>query len=298
MKSFSGIIFTLMFTALLFSTSALIAQDTIHTINRKKIIAKVIQINNKDISYKKFSHLEGPIYRIDIRDVVKIVFANGVVDIFNQKLSTIPEPVYIPPPPPKYDPRGQDYYRNFVYLTVTDLFMGLISVGYERTAKSGKSSIRIPISFGMSSLGITKTVYDNKSPLSPVFPSGGYYFKNKIYSTGFELNAFPDGQGTVKYFLGPSVEYGRYHYYTYNGVPGEPGNYTLNKVTSPIFTIMFKNGVMIQPTKKFNLVVYFGLGTLNLAEKQYSRSSGDYYYSNSLLKYASVELGINAGYKF
>jgi len=273
-------------------------QDTLVTIRKKKIPAKVVEINSKDVKYKKFSDLSGPAYTIPRVDLIKIVYANGVVDTFNYKLIMIPEPVIISLPPAMPDPRSTDYFRNFVYITATDLLMGIFTVGYEYTLKTGKTSWRIPLSLGLSNLGITNTTYDNKSPMAPALPSGAYYFSNKIFSTGVELSFFPQGQGTIKYFWGPTVAYGLYNYYLYDGVESQPGTFVIQKQTSSMFTIMIKNGVLFQPTKKFNISGFLGFGLDNLTNKSYSSTGGNYYYSDGILRYFTTEIGINVGYKF
>jgi hypothetical protein len=274
------------------------AQDTIVTVRKKKIPAKVVEINHKDVRYKKFSNLSGPVYSIPKHDLIKIVYANGVTDTFNLKLIRIPEPFQIPENQQTPDPRSIDFFRNFASLNVTDLAMGLFSIGYERISKSGKSSVRIPLSFGMGNLGITKRKYDNTSSLSYVLPAGAYYFSNKIFSTGLELNFYPKGQGTIKYFAGPAFAYGQYHYFLYKAVESSPGTFTIEKRRSHLYNLMLKNGVLFQPSKKHNISLFLGLGFDNFGKEENSASGNDYYYSNSSFRHINFELGINAGYKF
>src|SRR5688572_16300461 len=83
-------------------------------------------------------------------------------------------------------PPTTDYSSNFVFCTVTDLFFGQVSFGYERTFQSGNYSLLIPLSFGIGS-----SEYDNSPPLAAVLPTGAYYFPNKIFSSGLELNYYP-----------------------------------------------------------------------------------------------------------
>lgn len=58
-------------------------QDTIKTRSGEVIIAKVLEINIKDIKYKKYSNLEGPIFTLDKKEVNNITFKNGEKEIFN-----------------------------------------------------------------------------------------------------------------------------------------------------------------------------------------------------------------------
>ncbi len=53
------------------------AQDVIHTRDSKTIEAKVLEINDVGISYKRFDNLEGPTFKMAADKIVKIVFENG-----------------------------------------------------------------------------------------------------------------------------------------------------------------------------------------------------------------------------
>ncbi len=60
----------------------LLAQDKIHTSNNSIIEAKVIEITQTEIKYKKFINQSGPLYTISKTDVVMIVYENGNFDEF------------------------------------------------------------------------------------------------------------------------------------------------------------------------------------------------------------------------
>lgn len=296
-------IFDLRFSALvvgfILGSCQLLAQDTIFVNNKKKILSKVLEINNRDVKYKKYSDLTGKTYLIDKRDLIKIVYSNGTADTFNVKLAKIPVKAQPAPVVKKFDPRAADYFRNHAFFNVTDLFFGVFTAGYERTIKSGKYSYLIPLSIGMTYMGITNSEYDQSNPMSSVFPMGAYYYKNKIFSTGIELNFFPAGQGTLKYFLGPALEYGQFRYYLYEGNENNPGTFTIKKTTSPFITLMFKNGFLYQYSKKFNIKAFLAMGFQNWSVNPYSTTSdNDYYYTDTNLDRFTFELGITVGYKF
>ena len=63
------------------------AQDVIFRNSTDSIVAKVLSIGTKEITYQKWSNLEGPIYTILIKDVAAIRYANGSYDFFNNKTS-------------------------------------------------------------------------------------------------------------------------------------------------------------------------------------------------------------------
>lgn len=277
----------------------LCAQDTIFVNNKKKIISKIVEITKRDVRYKKFSSPEGKTYLIDKRDLIKIVYANGVVDTFNVKLMKI---VVKPTPVPrikKFDPRATEYFRNFVFINFTDLVSGIATIGFERTFKTGRTSLLVPFSFGVISKIRSGSKYDNSSSLNSIVPTGAYYFPNKIFSTGLELNHFPVGQGTLKYYLGPVLEFGWFRFYKYKGSSFYPGSFTIEKNSSSFVTLMFKNGVLFQITKKFNLSTFLAMGFANFGLNPNSTTdNANYYYSNTSLRYFTFEFGISAGYKF
>ena len=69
-------------TILLCSTS-LFAQDIITKKDGTDIQAKVTEVRQSDICYKKFSNPEGPTYSLDIADIVMITYENGEREMYN-----------------------------------------------------------------------------------------------------------------------------------------------------------------------------------------------------------------------
>jgi uncharacterized membrane protein len=66
---------------ILFSANTF-CQDLITTQAGEEIQAKVLSINEKDISYKKFDNLDGPYYTILKKDIFVIVYKNGKKESF------------------------------------------------------------------------------------------------------------------------------------------------------------------------------------------------------------------------
>jgi hypothetical protein len=56
------------------------AQDTIYLKDSNKIIAKILELNKREIVFKKYDNIEGPIYRINFYKVKKV----GLYNIDNQ----------------------------------------------------------------------------------------------------------------------------------------------------------------------------------------------------------------------
>lgn len=68
---------------LLFTFNIVKSQDTIVKTDESIIIAKVLEITQKQIKYKKISYLEGPTYSIPVHMVSKIIYPNGFVETYS-----------------------------------------------------------------------------------------------------------------------------------------------------------------------------------------------------------------------
>ena len=61
------------------------AQDNIILQNGEEIPAKVLEVNQTDLRYRKTANPDGPIYTSALRDVLLIKYANGTKDTFDQR---------------------------------------------------------------------------------------------------------------------------------------------------------------------------------------------------------------------
>lgn len=61
------------------------AQDVIFLGANDSIVAKVLSVGTLEITYKKWSNLEGPDYSISVNQIAAIRYANGTYDFFNSK---------------------------------------------------------------------------------------------------------------------------------------------------------------------------------------------------------------------
>jgi len=50
--------------------------------NGTQIIAKVLEVNEIQVKYQRFDNPEGPLYLINIQEILRIVYNNGVIDTF------------------------------------------------------------------------------------------------------------------------------------------------------------------------------------------------------------------------
>lgn len=60
------------------------AQDVITKSNGDEINAKIIEITQTELKYKKFDHLDGPIYTLSLKDIFMVKYENGNKEVFTQ----------------------------------------------------------------------------------------------------------------------------------------------------------------------------------------------------------------------
>lgn len=73
------------------STLFATAQDVIFLGANDSIVAKVLSVGTSEITYKKWSNLEGPDYSISINQIAAIRYANGTYDFFNKNNTNSPQ---------------------------------------------------------------------------------------------------------------------------------------------------------------------------------------------------------------
>ena len=66
------------------------AQDVVVKKDGSTILAKVLEVNQDNIKYKKFSNPNGPTYAIGLSDVMAVNYENGDKDNFNKRMFVIP----------------------------------------------------------------------------------------------------------------------------------------------------------------------------------------------------------------
>ncbi len=74
--------------AFLLCSCMLPAQDIITKKDGTDIQAKVTEVGQSTISYKKYSNLDGPLYTISISDIVMITYENGEREMYISQSST------------------------------------------------------------------------------------------------------------------------------------------------------------------------------------------------------------------
>ena len=64
------------------------AQDIITKNDGTDIQAKVLEVEQSQVKYKKFTNLEGPTYTISLSDILMITYENGEREMYNSKKET------------------------------------------------------------------------------------------------------------------------------------------------------------------------------------------------------------------
>lgn len=90
------------------------AQDVIITRDSKKIEARVLEVNEETIRYKKYSNPDGPEYVHPKNDIITIVYENGRVEVFEMENASVPDTVKIAVKPEEYG-LGNDCALLYLY---------------------------------------------------------------------------------------------------------------------------------------------------------------------------------------
>jgi len=243
------------------------SQDIIYKIDGSKEEAKIILVGQKEIQYKKFSNMDGPVYTIPKSQINMITYENGEYEmlgneydeakITKQELTT-------------------NYARNLFGYHLFDVIYGDFTFSYERILSSGTVGVKIPIGFGYA----YNTDYNDNS---------NEWVKNLIY-TGIGVNFYPTGQGKWRYFLGPNIRigYGKQSYWEDSW--DEYGNYIYEEGSNEgIYTKFFvDNGLMFTPVKNFSISTIVGVGIRYFPQADY--------YNNVVMPTGNFSIDIN--YRF
>src|ERR1035437_7416600 len=96
------------------------AQDTIIKRNEEKIIAKIIEVNQNDIKYKRFDYQDGPTFTVVKWELKYIVYGNGVKESFENYSAPLNKVVQSPIDL-SFQPAGRFYYYRTEKLAVQNM---------------------------------------------------------------------------------------------------------------------------------------------------------------------------------
>ncbi len=264
-------------------------QDTLFVYGSAPILTKVLEINDTEVKYKKFNFLSGPDYIISKKQITKIIYENGTVELFTakNKIESVQKT--------KHDFKKWYTGQNNIEFVASDLLFNSATISFERSFFAGSFSLRVPFSLGLSDTAEV-TTGEHLFIEFPTFNQGNYR-KGKDFSTGLECFYFPFPKNAIKYFVGVEFEYGKYHYLTpfYTNNPNMPYLYK-NDIAE--YTGYFaKNGIRANITKHFTISGTVAMGIYKTYEKYYySYSLADYFQERKI--YRQIELALALGLQF
>ncbi len=252
-------LFALLFLVLL-GSSQLFAQDSLFRANGRVSNVRIMEVNSTQVKYRNPEGQGGPLFVLNRMEVEKIIYADGRVERFNAASNTEVGPNLsygsVWGQTPKVDPLRTNFKRRYLNLSITDYFAGALTIGYEYFTKAGDYSLRVPVSLGFKTLGLSsynipETEYEGRQ---------AYYRENKKFSTGFECFYYPYGQGKVRYYFGPAIEMGWFSYT--DEVRTNVFPYTINnkEMNGSFQSVLVHNGILFQPTAEINFNIGIGLG--------------------------------------
>lgn len=283
-----------LYSTFLFATSAY-CQDILYTSNGNKLMAKVLEINTKDIKYKDFNNVEGPTYVISKTDVVLIQYSNGVTEVINDN------PPTNSPKVEEQDPVGTNpiekiktpekkafnlYYLNNNMLSINALALanGDVTLMYDRDLANSNLSLSFLGGYNFNSRmgGLNLFIADSKDNAK------------KKYDAGFGINFMPRNTKRVQYFVGLLSKYMAYDYRKIVSTANNQISYQGASATQ--LAIMLTNGWIYKVSPDFNFKIFVSLGAqINSTPLEAINANGiKMDYSN----YPKVYLGYCFGYRF
>ena len=255
---------------LVFLPCFLLAQDTLYRANGSMQLVDVLEIKPNAIRYHD-APSTGTTHIISTEAIEKIAFRNGSVKTFiHAAAEELPTAVNV-------NNGSNTYGRNFISMNVLDVGTNHFTLGFEHTLKSGKWSLRIPLSIKLSQQDAIMSYKANTN-------------KQKEFRTGIEFYYYPYNQTKARFFYGPAFEYGtqRLLFQTYTN------GYELHPANTTYYAALLQCGYLFQPDKHFNFSISTGLGYTNSTIQQYA----DFYHSFTNENHLATRLEVNLGYRF
>ncbi len=159
-------------------TSKLKAQDVLILANGTELQAKVIEIGENYISYKKYENLNGPTYNSPIKEVFMVIYKNGKREIFDVKDQSKVNP--------STDVKDdKNIITSIAALNNSDFEVKLIKAETVPDKKNKVTTVKAEIDVYrdgayFTNLAITAAQVNNKE-LNYSKVNGGYYLSSSIY---------------------------------------------------------------------------------------------------------------------
>lgn len=288
------LILFILFTTFLFAITAY-SQDILYTTAGNKLLAKVLEINTKDIKYKDFNNIEGPTYVISKTDIVLIQYSNGVTEVINDNPQTISpkateQAAVVSDPIEKIKTAEKKefnlYYLNNNMLSINALALanGDVTLIYDRDLLDSHLSLSFLGGYNFNSRagGLNLFIVDSKDKAK------------KKYDAGFGINFMPKNTKRVQYFVGLLVKYMAYEYQNVVDTSNNQKNYQTASASQT--AIMVTNGWIYKVSPNFNFKLFISLGgQINSTPLETINSNG---IKSDYSNYPKMYLGYCFGYRF
>lgn len=183
--------------------STLWAQDIIYPKHGDSILAKVLQIQHHEVTYKRFDNLNGPDYVMGTSLIEKIVYQNKTVDDFSNNTKTHLVT--------NYGNNKIGLHPLSVYGTENELYLGA-GLSYERLLFHQLLGIQV----------------------------GGFMaFDQRMAGLDYQLKIYPLRKGTVQYYTGIAGQSGLF--YQINMSKGDSNPYNSFVLINGISAQLSKN---------------------------------------------------------
>lgn len=245
--------------ALFLSTLYTFAQDTIVRNDSAKIIAKVLTIDSKTVTYQRYNNPDGPTYLIYKSEIARIAYAQG----FTEKFGKTSGDQFV-------------YKKNAVSVTITDAISGMLTINYERIFWND-IGVRLQASRGM----LASKFPDNNGGYW--YASNYYYSRFKPVSLGLDIHYYAHKSENISYYVGAGMEYGQTQQCGFWG-----GCFPTPSPTEPqiveYYMAGLTNGIALRSNGPLSLDLYTTLGFMR-----------EYRWDNLE---PAARFGFNVGYRF
>lgn len=160
------------------------AQDKLVDFNNQITNVKVIEITDKEIKFKKYDNLDGPVFTENKSNYATVIFENGTVQVLIKKSP------YIVVKDKSNRPRHkliEDFKKNTVELDLLSFYTNDVAVQYTRYLKNKKMAVTIPMRLGWIS-NTYNGIYLISQDLETNQYSNGYYnYNDRRKPHGFKM---------------------------------------------------------------------------------------------------------------
>jgi len=155
------------------------------------------------------------------------------------------------------------YGKNMVHFHMFDFVYSNLKISYERIISDGKMGIEIPLSIGYK---------DNTTSIPFPEPFFDSEYTNKLvtkFYSGINFNAYPTGQGKVKYFLGPALHIGDG---LYHPDADSYGSNVKDAISTGFIKLLLNNGIVFSPVNNFSFSFIASLGIQYMTDPQIKKA--------------------------